>query len=109
MSTLSPTSRDSASPINADGIKFALRMMSNSKKRLTLHKEFLDSGGAIRWVIDADVFRLFLAPKDNVNYADLFRILTVNKLPSKSLEALSYLLGDFIFSKRFNISDQALC
>jgi hypothetical protein len=78
--------------------------MREREDSLRKQREFCDRGGKICWVVDTDIVQLYLNPKANSRYADIFPIEGPSDVPG--LVALAALLADFIFSTRFQIGAQ---
>ncbi|MBY0579699.1 MAG: hypothetical protein K2P57_11715 [Burkholderiales bacterium] len=93
---------DDLTTISFAGLRNAVLRMHEGSTALRKHREFVESGGRIRWVVDTDVVRLFMNPKDNARYANVFPVRTISEA-SPGLVSLASLLADFLFSKRFNL------
>ncbi|OGT89388.1 MAG: hypothetical protein A2514_15710 [Gammaproteobacteria bacterium RIFOXYD12_FULL_61_37] len=92
--------------ITIEGLRNAVLRLREGDDALRKHREFVEGGGEIRWVVDPDVVHLFLNPKKNARYADVFP-LSAGTEPSSGLVGLTALLADFLFSKRFNLGGMA--
>jgi hypothetical protein len=82
----------------------AILRLNEADDAMRNHRDFIAQGGTIRWVVDTDIVQFHMNPKSNASYAALFPV-EPEKAPSPGLVGLSAVLGDFIFSSRFQISD----
>lgn len=89
-----------------NSLRTAIKRLHEGDEQLKLHREFINNGGEIVWIIDTDVVHFYLNPTKKARYAEVFPAVDEGLDEDKNASvAIAALLADFIFSNRFQITE----